>query len=264
MTIIRTLTAALSLALPCYLANALSVDNGSIQSRRDAFASMLIPAAATFLSTASAATPAVAAETQQQSTASKFQRYPQLRFIAALGDPKASSGTGAETWGLWRDDPGPRGFYLRDYNRKLSPDGKAPGGWMVDRDAVWIEEHGLVMPSPGDLPRKSVNGSTKEVLPYKRYVVTGDREVTSILTVHEDGRWELGKGNLYDVTHLPCRSAVYTPVQGQPSGACVPTPDDQKLFPVTPGAEMPKLASSQCGKLDYAVLFVLGEEVIGR
>ena len=36
----------------------------------------------------------------------KFTRYPSIRFIAALGDPKASSGTGAETWGLWRDDPG--------------------------------------------------------------------------------------------------------------------------------------------------------------
>jgi len=30
------------------------------------------------------------------------------RFIAALGDPNSNSGTGAETWGLWVDDPGPR------------------------------------------------------------------------------------------------------------------------------------------------------------
>merc|ERR1712232_953614 len=101
--------------------------------------------------------------------------------------------------------------------------GVAPNGWTLDRDAVWIEEHGLVVPSPGDLPRKSVKKSTKEVLPYKRYIVTGDREVTTTLTVRDDGTWELGKGNLYDDTHLPCRSAKYTPASGQQSGACTPT-----------------------------------------
>ena len=190
----------------------------------------------------------------------KFQRYPQLRFIAALGDPKASSGTGADQWGLWRDDPGPRGFYLRDYDRKLK-NNVAPGGWTLDKDAIWIEEHGLVMPSPGDLPRTSLSKSTKESLPYKRYVVTGDREVTTVLTVFQDGRWELGKGaSLYDVTHLPCRSAKYTPASG--SGSCVPSVDDQKVFPVKPGAEMPRLSNPSCEKLDYAVLFVLGEEVV--
>ena len=49
------------------------------------------------------------------------------------------------------------------------------------------------------------------VAPKRRYVVTGDREVTSVLTVHNDGHWELSKGTLYDVTHLPCRSARYMP-----------------------------------------------------
>ena len=200
-----------------------------------------------------------AAADDSGSSKMKFQRYPQLRFIAALGDPKASSGTGADQWGLWRDDPGPRGFYLRDYDRKLKSN-VAPGGWTLDKDAIWIEEHGLVMPSPGDLPRTSLSKSTKETLPYKRYVVTGDREVTTVLTVFQGGRWELAKGSLYDVTHLPCRSAKYTPASG--SGSCVPSADDQKVFPVKPGAEMPRLSNPSCDKLDYAVLFVLGEEVV--
>ena len=200
-----------------------------------------------------------AAADDSGSSKMKFQRYPQLRFIAALGDPKASSGTGADQWGLWRNDPGPRGFYLRDYDRKLKSN-VAPGGWTLDKDAIWIEEHGLVMPSPGDLPRTSLSKSTKESLPYKRYVVTGDREVTTVLTVFQGGRWELAKGSLYDVTHLPCRSAKYTPASG--SGSCVPSADDQKVFPVKPGAEMPRLSNPSCDKLDYAVLFVLGEEVV--
>ena len=208
-----------------------------------------------------AATAATAATDDSGSTTSSskmtFQRYPQLRFIAALGDPKASSGTGAEEWGLWRDDPGPRGFYLRDYDRKLKSNNI---GWTLDKDAIWIEEHGLVMPSTENLPRTSLRKSTKESLPYKRYVVTGDREVTTVLTVFQDGRWELTKGSLYDVTHLPCRSAKYTPASG--SGSCVPKPADQDFFPIKPGKEMPRLSNPNCAKLDYAVLFVLGEEVV--
>ena len=62
----------------------------------------------------------------------------------------------------------------------------------------------------------------------KRYVVTGDREVTSVLTVHDDGRWELSKGTLYDVTHLPCRSGLYTTPPGQPASACTPDASAQK------------------------------------
>ena len=54
-----------------------------------------------------------------------------------------------------------------------------------------------------------------------KYVVTGDREVTAVLTVHRvdaDGaqRWELDKGaTLHDVTHLAWRSARYTPAAGE-------------------------------------------------
>ena len=39
------------------------------------------------------------------------------QFIAALGDPKASSGTGAEQWGIWRIDPGPRGVRLQNFKQ---------------------------------------------------------------------------------------------------------------------------------------------------
>ena len=41
----------------------------------------------------------------------------------------------------------------------------------------------------------------------------GRRETTTTLTVHPDQRWELADGaKLYDVTHLPCRAARYTPL----------------------------------------------------
>ena len=205
------------------IAAALSLAEGlSSASRRDALRSMVAPALVCAVSAASPPPPAVAAEETTPSKRVKFQRYPQLRFIAALGEPTASSGVGADKWGLWSVDPGPRGVFLRDFDRKLSSTGgKAPAGWVLDRDQVWVEEHGLVMPSPGDLPRKSTNKSTKEILPFKRYLVTGARKVTTSLTLYDDGRWELGEGSLYDVTHLPCRSAKYTPAAGLQSGALV-------------------------------------------
>ena len=96
----------------------------------------------------------------------------------------------------------------------------------------------------------------KVVSPQKRYVVTGDRDVTSVLTVGADGRWSLSKGSLYDVTHLPCRTGVYTAAKG---GACTPTAAMQQKFPVTPGALMPKFDG--CQTEDWAVLFVVGVEV---
>ena len=200
---------------------------------------------------------AASSEESSSSGGSKFQRYPQIRFIASLGDPKASSGSdGAETWGLWRDDPGPRGVFLKNYqDRILKHDNVAPAGWKFSPQDWWLEEHGLIMSSPEPLPLKSYNPNTKEILPYKRYIVTGDREVTSILTVHSNGKWELSKGTLYDVTHLPCRSARYT---SSSSTTCSPTNANQKDFPVTPGATMPSVTG--CNKQDYGVLFVLGEE----
>ncbi len=97
-------------------------------------------------------------------------------------------------------------------------------------------------------------------MPAGQYVVTGDREVTSVLTVHAanaDGkqRWELADGaTLYDVTHLRCRSALYTPAKA--GGACSPKAARESDFPVSPGAAMPPVAD--CAKQDYQVLIVIG------
>lgn len=221
-------------------------------SRRDAISASFSTAA--FITTAEST--AAAAEISEKNKP-KFQRYPQIRFIAALGDPSSSSGTGSDKWGLWRDDPGPRGVYLKNYRALMEQhNGVAPAGWTLDPNDWWLEEHGLIMSQPEPLPRKKFNKETKEILPYKRYVVTGDREVTTVLTVFEDGRWDLAKGSLYDVTHLPCRSARYT---ASDTNVCRPSNASQKDFPVKPGAAMPAVPS--CAKQDYAVLFVLGEEL---
>ena len=93
-----------------------------------------------------------------------------------------------------------------------------------------------------------------------KYVVTGGREKTAVLTVHaqdNDGvqRWELDQGaTLYDVTHLRCRSARYTPASG--GGSCSPAKAQQSAFPVAPGAAMPPVEG--CNKQDYEVLIVIG------
>lgn len=79
--------------------------------------------------------------------------------------------------------------------------------------------------------------------------------------MHDDGRWELAKGTLYDVTHLPCRSARYKPARDSGTGAlasCTPAQADKRQFPVKPGAAMPRVAG--CESIDYAVLFVVGIE----
>ncbi len=53
-----------------------------------------------------------------------FKRV-RTQFIAALGDPSASSGTGAEQWGIWPLDPGPRGVRLSSF-ANLAQSGRAP------------------------------------------------------------------------------------------------------------------------------------------
>ncbi|OED38616.1 hypothetical protein AB833_18980 [Chromatiales bacterium (ex Bugula neritina AB1)] len=100
-------------------------------------------------------------------------------------------------------------------------------------------------------------------IPAGKYVVTGEREVTTILTVHpvdEQGvqRWELAdSATLHDITHMPCRSARYTPaVDGQ---TCSPENANQALFKVAPGSVMPLV--SGCSKQDYSVLIVVGVAV---
>lgn len=176
-----------------------------------------------------------------------FKRVP-TQFIAALGDPGATSGTGAQAWGLWTVDPGPRGVPLGNYDDLKAAGGLAPSQWIFDSSNWWVDENGILMEQP-DFP-----------LPPGKYLVTGDREVTSILTIYpigQDGaqRWQLDKGaTLYDVTHLPCRSARYTSPGKDIS--CSPSNAQQNLFPVTPGAAMPPIDG--CEKQDYAVLFVIG------
>lgn len=183
-------------------------------------------------------------------TPSGFRRLPSTQFIAALGDPNASQGkfdpTNKDTssWGLWKNDPGPRGIWLRDYSQVLGLDSSqypvAPAGWTFDKDDWWLEEHGIIMERP-EFP-----------LPPGRYLVTGGRSVTTGLTVESSGNWRLDEGSLYDVTHLPCRSARYRPIS--PSGS--PRAANLNDFPVRPGAVMPDI--SGCTKLDYAVLFLVG------
>ena len=189
----------------------------------------------------------------------QFKRLSPIQFIAALGDPKATSGTGAQEWRLWREDPGPRGVYLKDYDRKVAAKGGiAPAGWTMPANEFWVEEHGLLMEVPGPLPLQKFEregDKMKVVAPEKRYVVTGDRKVTSVLTVAADGRWSLSEGSLYDVTHLPCRTGVYTAASG---GSCKPAEAMQSAFPVKPGALMPKFDG--CNTADWAVLFVIGVE----
>jgi len=173
------------------------------------------------------------------------------QFIAALGDPDASSGTGAQSWGLWREDPGPRAVWLSDYEQLETAGGITPAGWQFQPAAWWLEENGRIMEQP------------EFGVPPGRYVVTGNRQVTSVLTIHApdaDGnqRWELKNGaTLHDVTHLGCRSALYTPAADGDS--CSPAEAQKTDFPVQPGAAMP--AVQGCHKQDYQVLIVIGRIV---
>jgi hypothetical protein len=170
------------------------------------------------------------------------------QFIAALGDPGANSGSGAQAWGLWRVDPGPRGVPLTRYERLLQVGGTAPAGWKFDRTDWWLEENGSIMEKP--------------VFPLRpgKYLVTGDREVTTVLTIGRpdaagNQRWELGdRATLHDVTHLGCRSARYTPATDQNS--CSPGNAPTSAFRVAPGRAMPPVEG--CRKQDYAVLIVVG------
>ncbi len=177
----------------------------------------------------------------------KFTRT-STQYIAALGNPGATSGNGAQLWGLWPLDPGPRGVKLNHYQSLENSGGVAPARWKFDETNWWLEEHGLIMEQP-TVP-----------LPPGKYLVTGARKVTAVLTIHPtdshgDRRWELDQGaTLYDVTHLACRSARYTPAAV--GGSCSPANAKQTAFPVTPGGAMPPVDG--CVKQDYAVLIVIG------
>lgn len=170
------------------------------------------------------------------------------QFIAALASPTATRGTGAEAWGLWRVDPGPRGVRLANYQSLKASGGVAPASWTFNSADWWLEENGLIMESPAF------------GLEPGEYVVTGNREVVTVLTIHPKDangvqRWELANGaTIYDVTHLRCRSARYTPAAGNTQ--CSPENAPRSAFPVTPGADMPPVPG--CSKQDYAVLFIVG------
>lgn len=179
---------------------------------------------------------------------SRFYPVRPAHYIASLAEPGANSGNQAETWGYWPLDPGPRGVKLKNYDDLVSAGGVAPAKWLFDQSAWWIEENGLIMEAP-EFPLKA-----------GQYLVTGGREVLSVLTVFEadatgNQRWELeGDDTIYDVTHLGCRSAVYTPASTDQM--CTPDNVPQDVFRLTPDIPMPEVAG--CNKQDYAVLIVVG------
>jgi hypothetical protein len=222
-----------------------SMENGlgGSESRRSFLVAGAAAAASAALSPLAFAQSSLAAGESQ----TRFVRVP-TQFIAALGAPDATAGRNAQSWGLWRQDPGPRGVRLGEYERLSAAGGVAPAGWKFDSGSWWLEEHGLIMEAP-DFP-----------IPSGQYVVTGYRQVTAVLTIHpvdDEGaqRWELDRGaRLYDVTHLRCRSALYTPATNGQS--CSPAMARQSDFPVAPGAAMPPVGN--CSKQDYAVLIVIG------
>lgn len=178
---------------------------------------------------------------------SQFKRI-EPQYIAALVEPGATRGNGAQSWGLWTLDPGPRGVELHQYDRLKASGGLTPAQWKLDAADWWLEEHGLLMEQPA-FP-----------LPPGKYLVTGGRKVTSVLTVYpkdKNGhqRWELANGaSIYDVTHLGCRAGRYTPAS--PDKACSPSSVRAAGFPVNPGVPMPDVKG--CRKQDYAVLIVVG------
>jgi hypothetical protein len=199
------------------------------------------------VSGAAAAVAAVLPARLAESAQLGFPWFRKLQYIAALGDPRATSGTNAHDWGFWHLDPGPRGVSLSRFD-SLKARGVAPAGWKFDSTDWWLEEHGLIMEAPS-FP-----------IPAGTYLVTGNRDKDAALTVHpadKNGtqRWSLDSGaTLYDVTHLDCRSARYTQSAGATS--CSPANAHQASFPVASGAAMPPVGN--CHKQDYSVLIVTG------
>ena len=177
----------------------------------------------------------------------KIRRIP-AQYIATLALGGASSGTGAESWGLWRVDPGPIGVWLRFYQLLQKAGNIAPAGWRFDIDDWWLDENGLIMKAP-EFP-----------MPAGAYYVTNGEEHISLLTVEKpdaDGKqeWSLSGGKtISNVTHGPCRSARYTP-EGS-SGTCSPEDADRTVFPLKPGEAPPPVVG--CHRKQYSVLIVFG------
>jgi hypothetical protein len=168
------------------------------------------------------------------------------QYIASLGGPDATSGTGAETWGIWEEDPGPKGVWLRFYKLLRKAGNLAPNGWRFDIDDWWLDENGLLMKAP------------KFPIPPGRYYVTNGEEHISLLTIEKPDhlgqqRWKLSDGKtIANVTHGPCRSARYTPQHG--SGSCTPQDISLEQFPLELGQQLPNVQN--CDKMNYSVLIV--------
>lgn len=183
-----------------------------------------------------------------KASAKQFFRRVPTQYIAALAPPEATSGTGAETWGIWRRDPGPIGVWLRFYKLLRKAGNIAPAGWRFDIDDWWLDENGLIMRSP-DFPISA-----------GKYYVTNGEDHISLLTIEppdQNGkqRWSLSDGKtISNVTHGPCRSARYTP-EGA-SGTCTPENADLSLFPLKLGETLPPVAD--CNRKIYSVLIVFG------
>lgn len=176
-----------------------------------------------------------------------FRRIP-TQYIAALAPEGARSGTGAESWGLWKVDPGPIGVWLWWYQTLKRAGNIAPAGWRFDIDDWWLDENGLIMKAP-EFP-----------MPAGQYYVTNGEEHISLLSVEQpdaEGKqaWSLSDDKtIADVTHGPCRSARYTP-EGA-SGTCSPAEADHDVFPLKPGESPPQVQG--CHRKEYAVLIVFG------
>ena len=177
----------------------------------------------------------------------------QTQYIAALAPEGATAGMGAETWGIWKVDPGPIGVWLRFYQTLQKAGNIAPAGWRFDIDDWWLDENGLIMKAP-EFP-----------IPAGQYYVTNGEENISLLTVEQpdaDGKqaWSLSDDKtISDVTHGPCRSARYTPASE--TSTCSPEYADRTAFPLKPG-ETPPVVSG-CNRESYAVLIVFAVPFTG-
>ncbi len=101
----------------------------------------------------------------------KYQRI-LTQYIAAQGEPGATSGSGAQLRGLWPLDPGLRGIKLDTYDKLKSTGGMTTARWLFNSTDWWLEEHGLIMEQPV-FP-----------VPSRKYVVTGGRDAIAVLTIH--------------------------------------------------------------------------------
>ena len=100
----------------------------------------------------------------------QWKRVNPIQFIAANVDPtgggnQQSSGTGADSWGIWTVDPGPRGVQLRDYSKLEKNNGVAPAKWQFENElASWGEDYAAV-PSGTQVVPKSPDFDRSWYLP---------------------------------------------------------------------------------------------------